>query len=408
MTNFSISLRTLRLGVSKFRVAFFLLFSLIPCYFSFGQDFGLILDQKAGFSGNGDESVFDYSGILVPRFSTYWGDGNSLYVSAGVRADYLNKEWAIVPELLRTEVFMRFGNGALKAGRMQYADPLGYIAAGLFDGARFGYDTSVGSFGIGAWYTGFLYKKRTEIAMNAKELLSSERKVDYADFADSYFAPRRFLAALDWRHQSLAELFMVNAALLGQFDLTGEALHSQYLTGTISMPYRAFIFKVGGGLELIQDSGDSGLAFAAELDAIWALPFSVQSRLEFLARYGSGHNGSVKAFLTLTTESQGFVLKADHSGITLLSLDYAVRLHETCSLSLSSSYFIRNDKETLAGFGSDGNLLGNEFLASVIWSPLSDMRFNLGAGLFLPSMGNVAPDAKALWRIEANAIISIY
>jgi len=408
MRNFSISLRTLRLGVSKFRVAFFLLFSLIPCHFSLGQDFGLILDQKLGFSGNGDESNTDYSGILVPRYAMYWGDGNSFYVSAGVRADYINKEWAIVPELLQTEVFMHLGGGALKAGRMQYADPLGYIAAGLFDGGRFGYDTSFGTFGAGVWYTGLLYKKRTEIAMNAKEILSGEPKVDYSDFADTYFAPRRLLAAVDWRHQSLADLFMVNAALLGQFDLTGEALHSQYLTGTISMPYRAFVFKAGGCLELIQDSGDSGVAFAADLDAIWALPFAVQSRLEFLARYASGHSGSVKTFLPLTTESQGFVFKANHSGITLLSLDYAVRVHETCSLSLSSAYFIRSDRETLAGLGKDGYLLGNEFLASVIWSPVSDMRFNLGGGFFVPSMGNVAPDAKTLWRIEANAIISLY
>jgi len=395
------------------RVGFLIfLFYLLPLNLSFGIDFGVFLDQTAGGGGNGDESSFDYSGILVPHIAFYWGDDGELFVSAGARADYLNEEWTIVPELLRTELSFYFGRGALTAGRMQYSDPLGYVADGLFDGARFGYDTNAGTFGAGAWYTGLLYKERAYIVMTAKDVESYNKKLDYSDFANTYFAPRRFVAALDWENLSLAHLFTAKAAVIGQFDLTGEQLNSQYLVGNFTMPYKAFAFNLGGCLELIQSKGDSGTAFSGDLGASWQLPTALSQRLLFLARYASGSVGdgsnSVKAFLPVTSKTQGYVLKANLPGITLLSLDYAARLHRSCSVELSSNYFIRNDTETYSGLGKNGYLLGNEFYGRVFWSPVSDFAFNFGGGAFLPSMGNVAPDVKALWRVEANAIISLY
>ena len=391
---------------------FFLLFYLLPYHFSFAYDFGLILDQTVGAAGNGGESAVDYSGIFVPRFTFYWGEDADIYVSAGIRADYLSKEWTVAPELLRTELSMYFGKGALTAGRMLYSDPLGYVTDGLFDGARFSYDTNPGTFGAGAWYTGFLYKDRAYIAMTPKEGESYNKKLGYSDFANTYFAPRRFVTALDWENLSLAYLFMAKAALLGQFDLTGEQLNSQYFVGNITMPYKAFSFNLGACLELIQDSGDSGLAFSGDLGASWQLPTALLQRFLFLARYasgaGGGSSGSINAFLPVTSKTQGYVLKANLPGFTLLSLDYAAKLHPLFSIALSSNYFIRNDKETYSGLGDKGNLLGNEFYGRAFWSPLSDMAFNFGAGVFLPSMGNVAPDARALWRVEMNAVVSLY
>jgi hypothetical protein len=150
------------------------------------------------------------------------------------------------------------------------------------------------------------------------------------------------------------------------------------------------------------------MAFAADFGATWTLPTSFRSRLSFLARYTSGNTDSTDAFLPMTTKTQGDVLKANPTAITLLSLDYAARLQQAFTFTLSSTYFIRNDKLSYAGFGNDGNLLGNEFYGRLLWSPLSDMQFNLGAGIFLPSMGNAAPDAKNLWRAELNLIISLY
>ena len=224
--------------------------------------------------------------------------------------------------------------------------------------------------------------------------------------ADTYFAPRRFVAALDWENLSLARLFTTKAAFIGQFDLTGEQLNSQYLVGNFTMPLKAFVFSLGACLELIQSKGDSGFAFSGDLGASWLLPTALSQRILFLARYASG-NG-INAFLPVTSKTQGYVLKANLPGITLLSLDYSVMPSSSFSVALSSNYFIRNDKETYSGLGGEGNLLGNEFYGRVFWSPVSDMAFNFGGGFFLPSMGNVTPDAKALWRVEGNVIISIY
>ena len=100
---------------------FLLLFFL--CSFAFSQDFGLILDNTAGVGGNGDKTSFDYSGILVPRFQSFWGETLELYVSAGIEARYVNKEFYIVPELLRTEISYSFGRGNITVGRIHYSDP---------------------------------------------------------------------------------------------------------------------------------------------------------------------------------------------------------------------------------------------------------------------------------------------
>ncbi|MCL2069441.1 MAG: hypothetical protein FWH19_00460 [Treponema sp.] len=373
----------------------------------FAVDFGLILDQNAGFSGNGDESAFEYSGILVPRLSALLGERGELFVSAGMQAGYQDDEWKFAPELLRTEISARFGGGAIMAGRMYYSDPLGYISEGLFDGGRLSFDTAAaGTFGAGAWYTGFLYKNRANIAMTQAELEAAALEVDLSDLENSYFAPSRFVAALDWEHPSFLDVLMMNFAILGQFDLSEGDLNSQYLVGSIALPLRNFIFDLGGCLELIQDSGESGTAFSADLGAVWAL--SANQRLAFLARYTSGSSDSTEAFLPITTKSQGFVLKANHSGITMLSLDYSGRLNRSASVGLSSSYFIRNDMETYANFGDEGNLLGNEFSGRLFWSPVSDLQFNLWAGIFLPSMGDVSPDAKSIWRVELSMIVSLF
>jgi len=205
------------------------LLSFIPCMSVLAADFGLVLDNTAGYSGNGDENTFDYTGLLIPRFYTFLGNSGELYVSAAARADYLDEdEWTFVPELLRTDLFFRFGAAAIRAGRMSYSDPLGYIVNGLLDGVRFTYDSAAGTFGVGAWYTGFLFKKRAVITMTEKEYASYSEAVDYKDFMNTYFAPKRIVAALDWEHPSLANLFLVNLAVLGQYDLSDEELNSEY------------------------------------------------------------------------------------------------------------------------------------------------------------------------------------
>ena len=391
---------------------------LLICYFLFAVcyllpawDFGLTLNQNAGVSSYNSESSFRYSGSLVPRVSGLIGENGDFYLSAGVEAAYQGG-LSFIPELLRTEFSFRSSALAFKAGRMYHSDPLGLIASGLFDGARVSYDSAVGSFYAGAWYTGLLYKKRLNIEMTAADSELTNSPLDTGNFWDTYFAPKRLLAGLGWEHLSLGGETSASAALLGQFDLSGgEALNSQYIAGKVILPVNAFSFSLGGGFQLVQQSGEFGTGFLAELGIGFAPPIPLSSKLSLLARYASG--GEAFAFLPVTTIGQGNILGAKLSGITMIQADYVAQLLNTLQAGISSSYFIRNDSKTYSGYplygeDSSGNLLGNEFFARLLWSPFSDIRANLGGGIFLPSMGNVTPNAGSSWRVELNVILLLY
>jgi hypothetical protein len=378
-------------------------------------DFGLNLDQTPASGGSGDDASFEYTGILIPRYTAFLGDNLELYLSLGLRLDYKDSA-AFIPELFRTELTLRFSSGDFTAGRMQYTDPLGFVADGLFDGARLSLDTSAGTFSAGAWYTGFLFKNRAEITMTSQELEDYYADISYDDFSGTYFAPRRAFAALDWSSPAIANLFRLKAGLLGQLDLSGADLHPQYLTANAAMPLRDFVFELGGCLELIEkpktdtSSAELRLGLAGELGLAWMLPTRLEDSLSFLGRFSSAVvPGDIDAFQPITSAHHGNILKAKLSRLSMLSLDYTARLHQTLSASLTSSYFVRGDlSASVGGYeGPAGYFLGNEFFARLLWSPFSDLQLNLGGGLFLPSLGNVAPDAKSAWRVELNIILAL-
>ena len=392
-----------------------ILLIIIPCSIWAG-DFGLIVDQRVGFGGvTGDNNQFDYTGVLLPRFSTLVGNNGELFISAGLTVDYSSEEWTFIPELLRTEFQWIFAMGDFRVGRMFYSDPLGIIATGLFDGAQITFDTMAGSFSAGAWYTGFLFNDRANIAMTYSERQSLDASLDFDNFADTYFAPSRALFALDWEHRYVAGGFLRAAlSLICQFDLTDEDVNTQYLALRLTYPLGALLFNLGGSLGFAQVSGDNQTFLAAQAGLEWTLPTSFASRFSLLGRMASGitNDESIHAFLPVTTISLSPVLQSGVSGLTMIHLDYSARFNRQFALSLSSYYFIRNDLYTDDSFvsiaGNDGFFLGNEFFARLFWIPASDVQLNLGAGLFLPSMGNVAPDVGNAWRIEFGLSVSLF
>ena len=371
-------------------------------------DFGLLLDQNLALSGAGSETDISYTGILIPRFSILIGENGGLYVSAG--ANIQNDPWIVIPELLRTDFYWRFAASEIRLGRMLYADPLGYIANGLFDGAQYSIDTNIGTFSAGGWYTGLLYKKRANITMTPEEYKSNEDPFKYSEFLDTYFAPKRIMASLSWEHPSISDLFSLNFSILGQVDLSSSNLHSQYAILKAALPYNSFVFDLGGSFGLIENDGDLGIGLSGDIGVAWLLPTKIEDRLSLLGRFTSGvtENGKVKLFLPITTVLQGYVLKEKLSGLSLISLGYLGRFHRTFSAGLYSTYFLLSDSGIYTASENNGHFYGNEFFAHLIWSPVSDIQANLGAGVFLPSMGNVAPDADAFWRIELSLTISLY
>jgi len=187
---------------TRFNYLFLILILLLPV--SLGAfDFGLLTNQYMGLSNAGeDDNQFEYKGGVIPRFSYLFGETGSFYTSASFTVGYLD-EFYFVPELLRTEFSIGFGGFGIRAGRFNYSDPLTYIANGLFDGIQLNHTSRFGRFGLGAWYTGFQYKREAKIRMTEEDQRIYDLKLNYSDFFDTYFAPKRMLGSLNWEHPSL-------------------------------------------------------------------------------------------------------------------------------------------------------------------------------------------------------------
>ena len=414
-----------------------LLLALLPCLSLGAVDFGIVLDQRVGYGGYSglENNHVDYSGSIISRFSVLLGTIGSFYISAGAGADFPSEAWQpksklmVVPELLRTEVSLNFGNGNLLFGRMYYSDPLGFIADGLFDGIQFSYESAMGTLSVGAWYTGLLYKKRANIAMTIEEVQFHRGDADYTQFADTYFAPRRLVSAVGWAHPSLGERIRLKLALLGQFDLPDDRmnqfvlfgneagrLHSQYLALKLTIPAGVFVFDLGGCFEFLQFSGSgegtTGIAMAGDL-GISLVP-TMGSQLSLLGRYSSGraddNDSRLYAFGPLTAVQQGNIFREKLSGLSMISLDFFARLHQMIAVNLNAACFMRSDLGTYSGYLATGEktyFLGTEVSGRLFWSLLSDVQFTIGGGAFLPLLGNVARDANMLWRVEFNFILSV-
>jgi hypothetical protein len=404
-------------------LAVLMLMMILPLMSLSAKDFGVLLDQSASLSGIGDANAFEYGGTAAPWFSSPLSWNNAeITASAGLTIDYANEDLSFVPELLRTEFSFDAGeNGRVAVGRMLYADPLGFIVNGLLDGASYTHNLENGfaagsTLSAGLWYTGLLYKKNAHITMTAADLTDYETEFDFADFADTYFAPSRVVFAVDWKHPGLLELIRLQTALIGQFDLADDKdarFHSQYLAGKAALPYNQFIFEAGAALEMAQAMEDTFFSFAGELGVKWMLPTSFTDQLHFMGRFSNGtseNGGSLVAFVPITTEPQGYVLNEKFSGLSMLQLEYVARLHQTLSVSIADSYFLLSDLGTYQGMpsGKDGHLLGNEVYVSATWVPLSDVQVKAGGGVFLPSLGNADKEADPMWRLDISLVLAVF
>jgi hypothetical protein len=410
---------------------FFLMAMMTPFSLN-AADFGLLLGQYAEVNTEGSREAvpspggFEYQASLLPHFSLLLNNSSELYLSAALFLNVENKVYGVF-DLLRTEYSYHSGNWRIRAGRIHYTDPMDFVATGLFDGARFTYNATVGNFGIGAWYTGLLYKKNANITMTAADQASWDTPLDYGNFSNTYFASRRFLASVDWEHPSIAELLQLKAAITIQADLSGrdEKYHSQYLILKAAIPYKSFSFELGGSLEIAEfippasitgpaDDKDFKIAFAWDMGVFWTLPTKFDSRLSATGLFAGGNTyGIVGAFVPVSGHLYGNVIQAKLSAISILSLDYTARFIKPLGISFSASHFVRNDLGTYMAWpinyaDNTGHFLGTELFLGLDWNPFSDIQLSLGGGVFLPVLGNVNPSEKPKWHAELTAVIVLY
>jgi hypothetical protein len=347
------------------------------------------------------------------------GDNGEFIASAGFSLGMEHDEFYYVPELLQTSLTMRFGKSGIRVGRFNYSDPLSFIAGGLFDGLQFFYNSGAGSFHAGAWYTGLLYKKSANILMTETDRDGYNTLLDYGNFLDTYFAPRRIFASIGWDHSSLGEFVHLNTAIIGQIDLTkeNEKYHSQYLILSAGIPVKNFLFELGGSLELYQTPADESqfnIALAGEFGINWLISSIFNHRISLTGIIAGGVIEDFSgAFNPITTKYYGYIFQQTLSGLSVFTLNYSGRLSKAWGASLNAAYFIRNDLGTYHGYpvsyDSKGYFLGPDFSAKIIWGPVSDLQINLLGGVFIPSLGNAgSSEEKLRWHIGLAATMKMY
>ena len=426
-------------------------------------NFGIIFDQYAAgyrFPLEEQDNTFEYRAGITPRVSFLLGDIGTFHTALGLTVGYDGDAFYRVPELLRTDWFLRFGGLGLRAGRFHYSDPLGFVANSLFDGIQVTHGSPAGRFGFGVWYTGALYKRSANIIMLERDQQIYDTPIVKGNFFRTYFAPPRLLASVDWEHPSIGDFLQISTALTFQYDRAridfsnidtsnidlatleeNNLYHSLYYTLKVGVPVNNFLFTAGGVFEtfltfdenaLVRFSGTNmasmrtsrlistmlsflDVAVAAELGVYYTIPSNLSSVISFTGRYATGNgSGPFGKYTPVTTRWYGEIFQSTMGGFTVLELSYSVRFLNSLGASLTGSYFIRNDLTASAGNivsgtpESEKKLIGGEVIARFIFSPFSDVQYNLGIGAFIPALGNTWSNSKSIWRVDLSTVFGLY
>jgi hypothetical protein len=372
-------------------VAFILLCSAISLY---AQDFGLMLRQTpvltGGGASNAEENAFSYAATAIPWFAAPLGQKADLYLSGGISAELANDQWKPVPDVYRFEfIYNPTPDIGIEVGRVPFKENLSYVFSGLFDGAAARFNLAGGWLNAGIFYTGLLYKKTAYIVMGEKD------RQNYYD-EDVYFSSRRLVFGINWEKTSIfATRTTLSLSGLGQFDLNDKPtkLHSQYIEGRLDIPLGSSLSAQAGGVfELIEHDQLVYAAFAISTDFRWLTPTPWRDAVTVRGRLSSGHwNDSLVAFLPVTSQGQGKVLRPELSGIALAQASYTARFHDTFSTDFSAIYFFKTDETSYTDPDMEGSsrspLLGGELYGSLIWAPFSDLSISAGGGAFFPQWG---------------------
>lgn len=380
----------------------------------YSLDFGGLLSQTAVLEAYGtpvEPSDFRYDAAISPWASAVLPNNMFLYLSAGFTGRYEAEKWKPLFELGRFELTWQLRpNIFLEAGRFSYADPLGLVAAGLFDGAAASFGLGKTRLSLGAFYTGLLYKKTANIIMSGGDSL------DYAEDGN-YWAPSRFLSSVVY---TLPGLFSwrdtLQAGFIGQYDLRKNdyaKLHTQYLIIRYQIaPLDVLSFDTGGIFGLCENGMDKPLSsYALSFTGNWSPPTKMNDQISLRFRYGSGQGDDYRgAFTPVTGLSQSSVLSARLSGLMALSMLYSSRLLEQLSLVKETTLLARTDLNSFIAEGLDpdstSSLLGLELFFRLVWAPFSDLSLNAGGGFFMPFPESAFLNTTPAWKISAGLIIS--
>jgi hypothetical protein len=159
--------------------------------------------------------------------------------------------------------------------------------------------------------------------------------------------------------------------------------------------------------------GDLGFHFAWLTGADWLLPASLPMKVSLDVRWASGRvNDTVGSFTPISFIQQGSIFAPRFSSLMRIRGDYTVHLIESLSLDVQGLVFLKTDQETYPAdeyaINSSTYLLGEEFYASLLWVPVSDVSAVLGGGAFIPNRGKTfADDAPIRWQVSLSLTLSL-
>jgi hypothetical protein len=297
-------------------------------------------------------------------------------------------------------------------GRVPFKDILGSVADGNFDGANVVFYSGSHSFSGGAFYTGLLYKE------TAKILMSDEDREDYSN--SDYFAPKHYLFSVEYNYTHPKFDFGVN--VLRQADIHKDVLmQSVYLLEKFSFwPLYNFNINLNttAGMIVLLD----GLQFSVNpsLSMFYMTHGSFSGRVGFEAIWYSGNLSNKKEMSVITRKQIGYIYNPELTNLLSLKAQYLASLTKSFSFETSLSIFLRTSPEIIPSYWlfsefettkkNNNYLLGEEFVFNVIYSPFSDMIFNIGTGLFFPDSGiaNVYSELTPVkWDIRLGLLISL-
>ena len=370
---------------------------------AWSADYGLSLSLSPEYS----DEEFSFTATASPWYSFLVGEKSDFYLSGVAETVYEDEDWTARFDLGRFQATIRPRPGfRLEAGRISYTDVSGFVARGLYDGARFFYAFRRVNFLVGGLYSGLLNKERAEIVM-------SKADADDALDEDVYFAPRRALASAAVEIPYAIGPVSLTAEALGQFDMRGgdEVVHSQYLCFGASGPVGTLVsFTASFAAGLAEAANvDIGVSLAFRTEVSYYPPRGSSDRAYLGFKWASGDSGSLDAFLPVKGFNAGTVFNAGLSGVGAFKGGYFVRLLETLSFDLSTSLFLRQGSgvaDPELDSESDDAYLGTELYGDVIFAPTSELALTGGVGVFFPSGAAFVSDAGVRPLFAASLIVS--
>ena len=370
---------------------------------AFSADFGLLFDRE--FSG--ENELFLYNPSLTPWFSWNGSNGASVYFSGNFSFEHniysgemsANNGWKFIPELSRFAFSYQNIKGiSFEAGRIYYSDLLGLTACGLLDGLRFSAVTSACRISIGAYYSGLQYKETAKIVMTDGDIANYILPWDFNNFND-YFASRRFLASFRLDVPAgKASAFSFEA--LVQFDLNeyDHYLNSQY--GAVKFdifPSNMVMISAGAVFEAMQtEQKEFNAAFGALAQLKANLPTAVNDQLGLSIKCTSSVIDDIFTdYIPINSVPQGMIFTSTIAGLTVIGIDYNVRIVKPLYAEFAFNYFMRTINTV-----SNDNMYGGELWASLVWQPLEDIRITFGGGAFFPKESDV------MWKIIGGLTLS--